>query len=144
MRYQTIWFRAGKAYLPTIGQPPSGLFFELDPVAVIDEPSVESLEHALGRALETPPVPVRERSPFASDWPDSVIQVRAGFKSWRSFAQAALNISLGRTEEVWFITTFEGPSKEEVETKTLPKNSSLSQLAEATMEVASRRTLWRL
>jgi hypothetical protein len=93
MRYHTIWFRSGKAYVPTIGSPPSGMFFELDPVEAI-EPGEGQVERAVQAALLRPAVAIKERSRFDDDWPKhSVVQVAAGYKSWKSFVRNAPHLA---------------------------------------------------
>ena len=143
MRYQTIWFRKGRALVPTIGSPPSGMFFELEPVAVI-EPTTEAIEVVLTAAFARQPVSLPERSRFDPGWPkQSVVQVKAGYKSWRSFVQRALRIALIEAPDGWHLAIGEGASPQDVEDISMPVNVTLRQLAEQVMEVASRRGIWR-
>jgi hypothetical protein len=143
MRYQTIWFRAGKAYLPTIGSPPSGMFFELDPVEIV-EPNSERLEAAVTAALQRSAVPLKERSRFDPDWPkQSVVQMAAGYKSWRSFVQRALRIALIEAPDGWHVAVGEGTSAQDVEDVRMPVTSTTQELAGCVREVASRRQIWR-
>jgi hypothetical protein len=143
MKYQTVWFRKGKAFLPTIGTPPSGMFFEVEPVTVL-EPTVDSIEEALRGALQRPAVRVSERSRFDSTWPkESVVQARAGFSSWKAFAKAALSIAVMEAPDCWHISVGEGASPDTVEDVRLPLASSPRDLAKAILEIAGRRPLWR-
>jgi len=143
MRYQTVWFRKGKAFFPTIGSPPSGMFFELEPVAVLD-PTVDSIEEALHAALQREPVRIPERSRFDTTWPkESVVQVRAGFSSWKAFAKSALSMAVMEAPDSWHISVGEGASPDTVEDVRLPLAAAPRQIAEAILEVAERRPVWR-
>ena len=142
MRYQTIWFRDGKAYLPTIGSPPSGMFFELDPVETL-EPTPERIEAAITAALQRPTVPLKERSRFDTDWPkQSVVQLAAGYKSWKSFVERALRIALVEAPDGWHVAVGEGASTQDVEDVKMPATSTPRELAARVKEVASQRKIW--
>jgi hypothetical protein len=119
------------------------MFFEVEPVTAVT-PTVDEIEASLKAALAKPHVRLPERSRFDSTWPkQSVVQAKAGFRSWKSFVRSALHIALIETTEGWHVTVGEGPSAEDVEDITLDAGSTPRHLAEAVLEVASRRTLWR-
>lgn len=142
MRYQPIWFRGGKAYVPTIGSPPSGMFFELDPVMVLD-PSPEAIEGALRSALDRIPVAMPERSRFGGGWPsESVVQRKAAYKTWKAFAKSALSVALLELPGNWQISVGEGSSPETVEEVSVPMNATYRHVAEEIMRIAARRPIW--
>lgn len=129
-------------YLPTIGKTPSGLLYEADPVQVL-EPQATTLATALEVALSRPPLAI-------PDWPDfqgasgqSVVQVAAGFKSWRSFAKAALGIALIDDGDRWQVSVGEGLTQGDVETLTMERGAAPYMIAESITEIANRRTLWQ-
>jgi hypothetical protein len=143
MRYQTIWLRNGRAYLPAIGCPPSGMFFEVDPVTSFELTPVV-LERELKAAIDREPVRLPERSRAGGSWPkQSVVQQAAMFKSWKTFAKAALRIALVETESAWVVAVGEGESPEDVESVTLSRDASLGELAGTVWEIINRRTIWR-
>lgn len=143
MRYQTLWFRNGLAYLPSIGAPPSGMFFEVDPVNAF-EPTLESLAEVLDRALPAQPQPLRERSRYGGDWPkQSVVQTAAGYRSWASFAKGSLRIALIETREGWQVSVGEGPSSDDVENRLLDSGASTRDIATVIMEIIAPRPIWK-
>ena len=140
--YQTIWLRSGKAYIPTIGRPPSGMFFELEPVEII-EPTRDAFGMAVSRCRSGTFVRVRERDRFvAADWPMSVVQRAAGFRSWRSFARKCLSLALVRGADKWQITAGEG-GENDAETVSLAFDSSDELIVEAMVAISEHYTQWK-
>lgn len=142
-RYQTLWFRRGKLFLPSIGRTPSGMFFEVAPVKVL-EPQNEVLCRELERSLSAPPQVVPDRPRYGGGWPTiSVVQAAAGLESWSSFAKRALGIAIIETPAKWQLSAGKGTSQEDVENVELEKTVPLSQLADEVMALADRWPIWR-
>ncbi len=140
--YQTIWLRSGRAYIPTIARPPSGVFFEVEPVEII-EPVQQAFVTAVRRCLSGTFVRVRERDRFVStDWPMSVVQKAAGFRSWRGFARQCLSMALIRNADKWQVSVGDGGA-DEVESVVMPMESSVDSIAEIMAEISERHPQWK-
>jgi hypothetical protein len=124
-----------------MGQAPSGLFYEIEPVAIL-EPTQHALADVLAKRLSAMPQPVREW--YRGDPPmKSVVHAAAKSRSWSAFARQSLRLALIETDEFWEVSVGEGPTPADAERQRLPRTSLPSDLAEAVLEVAKRRTIWR-
>ena len=124
-----------------MGQAPSGLLYEIEPVAIL-EPTQHALADALAKRLSALPQPVREW--YRGDPPmKSAVQGAAKSRSWVAFARQSLRFALIETDEFWEVSVGEGSSSADAERKRLPRTSLPSDLVEAVLEVAQRRTIWR-
>ncbi len=139
-RYQSLAFYAGRVYIPTMGKAPSGLLWEVDPVAVL-VPEHQALASAIGTHLMAEPKAVQDLSP--GDPPGkSVVQVAAKCRSWIAFARRSLRFALIETDESWQVSVGEGPTPDDVEESHLPPLSGPDELAGAVLDVAQRRRIW--
>ena len=141
-RYQTIWFRKGRVYLPTIGKTPSGLFYETEPVKVLD-PDPSAIAAGLDAALRSAPTAIPDWPQYQGSGGQSVVQIAAGFKSWSAFAKRALGIALIDDGKRWQLSIGEGGAQEDAENVFLDRAASAQQIADAIVAASERRPLWR-
>jgi hypothetical protein len=140
-RYQSLALYRGQAYVPTIGEPPSGTFWEVDPVAVVEASEAE-LAPVLTERLAQGHVRIKEW--YRGDPPrKSVVQVAARSRSWIGFARRSVRFSLFRAEAFWSLGVGEGPQADYVENHHLPLEATGAELTRAILAVAAQRPLWR-
>ena len=142
LRYQSLWLREGKLYLPTMGKTPFGLYTEVEPVEILP-PELGALVPRLEVALKREPPPTPD-PPAGASWPTSVVQKAARQKSWLAFSKAALGIALIESEAGWDVagTIAKGREPLEVEKISVGRTESAQVLGEAVLALAGRWSIW--
>ena len=144
IRYQTMWLRGGNLYVPTIGRPPSGVFFEIDPVLTL-APTRDSLNYVVERCISRHYAVIKERDRFSpEDWPKmSVVQKAAGAKTWKAFAKNSLSLAMIGVDTGWEISVGQGNDPADVETIRLGPVAGQDELVEELLNVIVRRPIWK-
>lgn len=129
MRYQSVWLRAGRVYIPTMARTREGMICEVAPVAVV-APEPAALAAVLAERLAAPPAPARPAPA------PPVVVAAAGARSWSHFLAGAAVAALDETATGWTVHFSRGRTVHEEQT--LPATASPAALAEVALTGLAR------
>jgi hypothetical protein len=89
------YLKNGVVYVPTVVKMQTGVYSDVEPVAVVPVANTEGLRHSLLDAIARENVVVP--NPPKDNWPPPVLLKYAGVKTWSTFARGASVWSIKET-----------------------------------------------
>jgi hypothetical protein len=125
------FFKNGVVYVPTVVKMQTGVYSDVEPVAVVPVGNTEGLRHAFSEAIGRRNVIVP--NPAKNKWPPPVLLKYSGAKTWSAFARGASTWSIkekdGDYEIAGYRTHAKGYWEEDPEQKiNFPPGSTVDQV----------------
>ena len=139
------FLKSGIVYVPTVVQLQTGVYSDVEPVAVVSAANAQGLRRAFLEAIERGNAVVP--NPPKDNWPPPVLPKYTGVKTWRAFKRGAAIWSIEEKDEnyqiVGYRTHREGYWQEDPDRKTdFPPGSKVEEVIDrmiAILQDAARK-----
>jgi hypothetical protein len=127
------FLRRGLVYIPTSGMVDRGLYYDVEPVAVVATLDTDALRHAFVETIArgNPRVAAIKRP----DHPPPILLKYAGLKNWNTFAREASLWEIEERNEIFRIETYRkdppgGWTRDEDKDETFPPGTTAAPVIE--------------